>query len=95
MTVQLPVHEGALSLDQWQQVEALARTLTAEQARWISGYFAGLDAGLLRGDGVAATPVAAPQGRTLTVLYGTSPTPLQQGAGRRARRGTPLPGSAT
>ena len=71
MTVQLPVHEGALSLEQWRLVESLAETLTAEQARWISGYFAGLDAGLLRGSGAAVAPIAAPQGRTLTVLYGT------------------------
>jgi sulfite reductase (NADPH) flavoprotein alpha-component len=71
MTAHLPVHEGALTLEQWQQVEALARTLTPEQARWISGYFAGLDAGLLRAGGGEAQPVAATQGRTLTILYGT------------------------
>jgi sulfite reductase (NADPH) flavoprotein alpha-component len=71
MTVQLPVQQGALSLEQWQQVEALAATLTAEQARWISGYFAGLDSGLLRGGGAAVAPVAAPQGRSLTILYGS------------------------
>ena len=34
--------EGALTLEQWQHVEALARTLSPAQARWISGYFAGL-----------------------------------------------------
>jgi sulfite reductase (NADPH) flavoprotein alpha-component len=71
MTVQTPVLEGALTLEQWQQVEALARTLTAEQARWISGYFAGLDTGLLRGGEADVALVAAPQGRTLTILYGT------------------------
>ena len=71
MTVQLPVYEGALSLDQWQLVEGLAKTLTAEQARWISGYFAGLDAGLLRGSGAVVAPVAEPEGRALTILYGT------------------------
>ena len=37
MTVQLPLHEGALSLEQWRLVEGLAQTLTPEQARWISG----------------------------------------------------------
>src|SRR4030095_11205963 len=37
----------------------------------ISGYFAGLDAGLLRGGDAAVALVAAPQGRTLTILYGT------------------------
>ncbi|WP_225421548.1 assimilatory sulfite reductase (NADPH) flavoprotein subunit [Sphingomonas parva] len=65
--------EGALTLEQWQHVEALAGTLTPAQARWISGYFAGLDAGLLRAGapaGTAAAP-AVPQGRTLTILYGT------------------------
>ena len=71
MTVQVPLYEGALTLDQWQLVEGLARTLTPEQARWISGYFAGLDAGLLRASGGEIAPVVAPQGRTLTILYGT------------------------
>ena len=71
MTVQLPVNEGALSLEQWELVEGLAKTLTPEQARWISGYFAGLDAGLLRSGGNDIAPVQAPQGRTLTILYGT------------------------
>ena len=71
MTVQLPVDEGALNLEQWQLVEALARTLTPEQARWISGYFAGLDAGLLRSGGNDIAPLQSPQGRTLTILYGT------------------------
>src|SRR6266404_8528812 len=71
MTVQLPLQEGALSLEQWQLLENLAKTLTPEQARWISGYFAGLDAGLLRLGGGAIMPVQALQGRTLTLLYGT------------------------
>jgi sulfite reductase (NADPH) flavoprotein alpha-component len=71
MTVQVPLYEGALTLDQWQLVEGLANTLTPEQARWISGYFAGLDAGLLRAGGGEIAPVLAPQGRTLTILYGT------------------------
>ena len=65
--------EGALSLEQWQHVEALARSLTPAQARWISGYFAGLDAGMMRA-GAPAEEAAAPaaaQGRTLTILYGT------------------------
>ncbi|HEX5182393.1 MAG TPA: assimilatory sulfite reductase (NADPH) flavoprotein subunit [Allosphingosinicella sp.] len=71
MTVAQQFHEGALTLEQWQHVEALAGSLSPVQARWISGYFAGLDAGLLRGGGVAAAPEAAPAGRTLTILYGT------------------------
>lgn len=71
MTVQLPLHEGALSLEQWQLVENLAQSLTPSQARWISGYFAGLDAGLLRSGGGEIEPIVVPQGRTLTILYGT------------------------
>ena len=71
MTVQLPLYEGALTLEQWQLVEGLASSLTPEQARWISGYFAGLDAGLLRAGGGEVAPIATPQGRTLTILYGT------------------------
>jgi sulfite reductase (NADPH) flavoprotein alpha-component len=71
MTVHLPLHEGALSLEQWQLLEKLAETLSPEQARWISGYFAGLDAGLLRSGGGARAPVQMPKGRTLTILFGT------------------------
>ena len=41
MTVQLPLQEGILTLEQWQHVEGLATSLSPEQARWISGYFAG------------------------------------------------------
>lgn len=71
MTAHAPFADGALTLEQWQHVEALARSLTPVQARWISGYFAGLDAGLLRGADFAAAPPVAAQGRSLTILYGT------------------------
>ena len=71
MTVQLPLREGVLSLEQWQRLEALSEGLSADQARWISGYFAGLDAGLLQAGGLASVPVAASQSRSLTILYGT------------------------
>src|SRR5258708_2498859 len=71
MTVQLPLYEGALSVEQWQLLEGLAKTLTPTQARWISGYLAGFDAGLLRGSDGEIAPVVAPQGRNLTILYGT------------------------
>jgi sulfite reductase (NADPH) flavoprotein alpha-component len=71
MTVHVSVQEGALTLDQWRQVEALARTLTPEQARWISGYFAGLDTGLLRTGATVAMPESAARARTLTVIYGS------------------------
>lgn len=70
MTVHHPVTEGVLGLEQWRLVENLSKALTPEQARWVSGYFAGLDAGLLREGGIAA-PVAGSTARTLTVLYGT------------------------
>ncbi|MBV8688158.1 MAG: assimilatory sulfite reductase (NADPH) flavoprotein subunit [Alphaproteobacteria bacterium] len=63
--------ETALTLEQWQHVEALARSVQPPQAQWISGFFAGLDAGLLRGSGAAAPEPAAAQGRTLTILYGS------------------------
>lgn len=68
--------DGALTVEQWRHVEELSRSLKPAQARWISGYFAGLDAGIVRGT-VADTPLApvavqsAPAGRTLTILYGT------------------------
>lgn len=71
MTVQLPLHEGALSLEQWRLLESLAETLTPEQARWISGYFAGLDAGLLRSAAGRVAPVEEVRGRTLTILFGS------------------------
>lgn len=60
---------SALSFDQSNHVEALAKTVTAEQARWISGYFAGFDAALGRPS--APGPAAAPQTRTLKILYGS------------------------
>jgi sulfite reductase (NADPH) flavoprotein alpha-component len=63
--------DGTLTPEQWAHVEALGLSVSAEQARWISGYFAGLDAGLARVAGGGAAPTAAPQGRTLTILYGT------------------------
>ena len=73
MTARQTFPTSALTLEQWQHVEALSRTLGPGQAQWISGYFAGLDAGLLGAQGDSAI-VAAPgpvAGRTLTILYGT------------------------
>lgn len=82
MTV--PQFPGAtLTAEQWQLIESLSSSLTPEQIRWLSGYFAGLDAALARGDtsGIAkplvtsattAAPAAAttkPKSRTLTILY--------------------------
>jgi sulfite reductase (NADPH) flavoprotein alpha-component len=59
----------ALSPEQWRLAQELARSLDPHQARWLSGYFAGLDAGLQR----AAPQLASflPAARTITVLYGT------------------------
>jgi sulfite reductase (NADPH) flavoprotein alpha-component len=64
--------EGTLTLEQWDLVRALSVTLSPGQALWVSGYFAGLDAGLNRAGGVAEVlPVASAGTRTLTILYGT------------------------
>jgi sulfite reductase (NADPH) flavoprotein alpha-component len=73
MTARQIFSEGALTLEQWQLVEQLGSTLSPAQARWISGYFAGLDAGLMRARSPAGTPtpVLGSSARTLTILYGT------------------------
>lgn len=68
--------EGALTLEQWQLVQELSAKLSPGQALWVSGYFAGLDAGLLRAGGgepaiPGLQPAAAPGTRTITILYGT------------------------
>ncbi len=62
---------GALNLEQWRLVQQLAQSIEAVQARWISGYFAGLDAGLLRTWRQPAPLATGSIGRTLTILYGT------------------------
>jgi sulfite reductase (NADPH) flavoprotein alpha-component len=69
MSSVVPGDDSSLTPEQWAQVEALGQSVTAEQARWISGYFAGFEAGLARQGG--GSPAAAPQGRTLTILYAT------------------------
>jgi sulfite reductase (NADPH) flavoprotein alpha-component len=74
MTAREYFPEGALSLEQWQLVQQLGATLTPEQALWVSGYFAGLDAGLTRAGGGQASfapESAGPATRTITILYGT------------------------
>jgi sulfite reductase (NADPH) flavoprotein alpha-component len=68
MTIHTTVADGLLSQEQWQQIVALADGLTPVQARWLSGYFAGLDAGLSRGEPSVPATLA---GRTLSILYGT------------------------
>ena len=58
-----------LTLEQWRQVEGLVRSLDPMQVRWLSGYFAGLDAGLRQlPPQPASTAVPA---RALAILYGT------------------------
>ncbi|MBV1692037.1 assimilatory sulfite reductase (NADPH) flavoprotein subunit [Novosphingobium sp. G106] len=57
-----------LTLEQWRQVEGLTRSLNPMQTNWLSGYFAGLDAGLREPQPQPASLVAP---RTLTILYGT------------------------
>ena len=59
-----------LSLEQWRLVEELTRSLAPMQVRWLSGYFAGLDAGLRL---PLPQPVSsgATAARNLIILYGT------------------------
>ena len=81
--------DGALTVEQWQHVEELSRSLTSTQARWISGYFAGLDAGIARaitGEAPLApvAPGSAPAGRALTILYGTETGNAREVAGALA-----------
>ncbi|MEA3052012.1 MAG: sulfite reductase flavoprotein alpha-component [Sphingomonadales bacterium] len=72
MTARALFPADTLNLDQRRHVEALSGSVTPEQARWISGYFAGLEAGIARlaGDGGALSPEAPRAARTLTVLHG-------------------------
>src|SRR3954454_14852998 len=72
---------SGLNETQWQHLRALTTSLNPAQTTWVSGFFAGLDyaarADLVPGDGAAVgssipdLPAAAPDARTLTVLYGT------------------------
>ncbi|QPI73325.1 assimilatory sulfite reductase (NADPH) flavoprotein subunit [Sphingobium sp. Cam5-1] len=57
-----------LTLEQSILVEKIARSLDRKQARWLSGYFAGLEAGfrMPQPQSIASAPA-----RTLTILYGT------------------------
>ena len=74
MTARALFPADALSLEQRSQIEALTGTVTPEQARWISGYFAGLEAGIARQAIAPTFPLSAGQAspgtRTLTVLHG-------------------------
>ena len=73
-TAEGPIHvmSAMLTPDQQTQLDALARSLTREQALWASGYLAalgGLGTAALAGGG--AQPVAAPSTATVTILYGS------------------------
>ena len=71
MTARALFPADTLSLEQRRLLEALTGSVTPEQARWISGYFAGLEAGIARlADGGALPSGAAQATRTLTVLHG-------------------------
>jgi sulfite reductase (NADPH) flavoprotein alpha-component len=60
-----------LTLEQSRLVQELSIALAPEQARWLSGYFAGLGSGLASvRQPVEATPIAV-SARKLTILYGT------------------------
>lgn len=59
-----------LTLEQWRRVEELTRSLAPMQVQWLSGYFAGLEAGLRQSQPQPASgPTVA--ARKLTILYGT------------------------
>ena len=90
MTAREYFPEGTLTPEQWQLVQTLGATLSHDQALWLSGYFAGLDAGLVRAAGGVpdGLPAAGANSRTLTILYGTetgNARELATGLGNAAR----------
>lgn len=70
-----------LSEEQWQRIQELATSLNAEQALWLSGYFAGLDHRLREvvssGEGDrpderdSQTAAREAKSRTITILFGS------------------------
>lgn len=56
--------------EQWRLIEDLSRSLTPMQAQWLSGYFAGVDAGMRFPLPLPVSSSPAPA-RTLAILYGT------------------------
>ncbi len=66
---------GILAPEQWEALQALARSLTAPQALWASGFLLGLSgpAGLASAPAAAAgaAPGSTPGARRLTILYGS------------------------
>ena len=61
---------AALTPEQWRLVQELAATITPFQAQWISGYLAGMSAGLPQA-GSQPAAAAAVAARKVTILYGT------------------------
>src|SRR3546814_12031986 len=64
------VPEAALTPEQWRLVETLAQSVTPSQARWLGGYFTGLETGLRSSPSQTVPPMQS-AGRTLTILHGT------------------------
>lgn len=62
--------EGVLSAEQARQLELLAETLSAEQALWISGYFASLSAQRTQ-PAATAQPAGGDAPARVTILYGS------------------------
>jgi|TARA_R100000501_G_C2630870_1_gene126520 sulfite reductase (NADPH) flavoprotein alpha-component len=60
----------ALPPEQWRLVEQLSQSLNPAQARWLGGYFTGLEAGLRSSVGQSA-PLIQSASRKLIILYGT------------------------
>lgn len=52
-------------------VQELLQTIGPEEARWLSGYFAGLEAGLASSRQAGTTEPVAASARKLSILYGT------------------------
>src|SRR3546814_11097194 len=63
------VPEAALTPEQWRLVETLAQSVTPSQARWLGGYFTGLETGLRTSPSQTVSPMQS-EGRKLTLLHG-------------------------
>ena len=62
---------SALTPEQWRLVRQLGQSIGPAQAQWISGYFAGLEAGLARTGVQPVAEAGRPAARKLTILYGS------------------------
>src|SRR3546814_3020661 len=63
------VPEAALTPEQWRLVETLAQSVTPSQARWLGGYFTGLETGLRSSPSQTVPPMQS-AGRKPTILHG-------------------------